>query len=181
MIWYLTGTSNGSPVWKNSEGRAPSFQIDVECRAGNDLVSFASLNNLLANMIAGISVSGGTGDDRFFGPDQATLSGIIAPGAKLFFDGERGFDTFVGGVNAEEFQGGPDADTANGRGGKDILVSGWMAGGLVDDTDDSLATFNGGPDDDRLVGGPMSDRLVGGEGRDTIDGRGGSDTWRQWQ
>jgi Ca2+-binding RTX toxin-like protein len=90
----------------------------------------------------------GEGDNYF-----DNTNGIII--GKLY--ALAGNDTFLGGAQAENVDGGDGIDKLYGRAGNDRLT--------------------GGAGADRLDGGGGNDRLVGGTGRDTLIGGLGNDTF----
>jgi Ca2+-binding RTX toxin-like protein len=112
--------------------------VIINTEAGNDTVDASSTGH-------GVTIDGGTGDDRITGSDQN--DNLV---------GGHGRDLVIAGDGNDILTGGADADTLQGDGGDDIING------------------NGG-DGDRLRGGGGSNTLNGGDGNDVVDELGDSD------
>jgi hemolysin type calcium-binding protein len=161
--------------------------------AGNDRFTID------AEIKAGVSVDGGTGDDEIHaGVGADTLSG--GPGLDKLLGGD-GNDLFPEGESADRdvIDGGAGTNTVDYRARKNELRVNLgdstasqgepgendtltqiqnVYGGAGDDSlggDDSANRLDGGAGNDAIAGGAGNDWLVGGAGLDQIDAGGGND------
>lgn len=87
--------------------------------------------------------------------------------------GSDGDDTLLGGLCADDIDGGDGDDLVDGRSGDDLI-----AGGRGDDhivAGEGRDTLSGGDGDDMLFGGNGDDHLSGGDGKDRLFGGMGND------
>jgi Ca2+-binding RTX toxin-like protein len=122
---------------------------------------------------AGISFTGGDGNDRLFGGDGVNaMSG--GPGADSLFggpdsdflDGDGGDDTLIGAEGDDSLYGGGGDDEIEGGPGNEVGQQGRLAG------------IDGGPGNDVLTGGGGDDLMEGRDGADSMDGGNGADKLR---
>lgn len=146
-------------------------QTIVDAGAGDDLVGVrnargggldVSVNGEVTHLTAqqvrdGVTIRGGTGNDRILVADDVQ--------ANLRIEGGAGNDRIIGGAGDDSIDGGAGDDHLDGRGGRDTIRG--RAG---------RDTLLGGAGDDYLQGGAGNDTIEGGAGRDTIYGLGGRDT-----
>ena len=106
------------------------------------------------NIVAGLEVDGGGGNDDIEGGDRD--DDLEGGTGRDDIDGGKGADDRDGGPGNDRLLPSPGNDRQFGGGGNDFL--------------------GGGPGNDVQNGGPGADRILGGGGRDTQNGGGGRDT-----
>ncbi|MDA0590820.1 MAG: calcium-binding protein [Planctomycetota bacterium] len=112
--------------------------VIVNAEAGNDTIDASATGH-------GVTIDGGTGDDRITGSDQN--DNLV---------GGDGRDLVIAGGGNDILTGGADADTLQGDDGDDVING-------------------GDGDGDRLRGGAGSNTLNGGDGNDLVDELGDTD------
>jgi Ca2+-binding RTX toxin-like protein len=157
--------------------------VEIYALGGNDTITVG------ADVLAGVFIDGGDGNDSIFGGTGAdTLQGGAGndyiwggDGRDLIFGG-IGLDTLSGGAQNDVVHGGEGDDRINGNGSHDQLFGGEgddrIYGGAGEDAIDVGSGRNrawGEDGNDLVVGGNSSDRIWGGRGNDTLMGRGGDD------
>ena len=177
----------------------PLYRFDLLMGPSNDVVRVGSegitftnsgeLDVAFERMPSRIQVEGGAGADRLFGHgDGGELTGepFLPP---LWFEGNDGRDTLIGGAGSDSLWGGNDSDVIEGRGGNDYMEG----DDGVDTVSYAAATtpvdvrlfenFNHGAaqesdtlyEFENVVGGPKNDYLIGSDGPNTITSGGGED------
>lgn len=129
----------GSPRFPDSESvvyagqyaayRHVFWKLDPLFTDGADTVNFRTMSANEASWWTGYQ--GGDGGDRVTLPDLATFEALNAQGifVPLYFHGEAGRDTIIGGDSGNEIWGGDDGDSLIGGGG--LITSTVIAGPTI--------------------------------------------------
>jgi Ca2+-binding RTX toxin-like protein len=165
---YYTGTLFGGDGDDVVDGRGSQYLQSVDGGAGND--------TLYTNSNTFASAYGGDGDDLIYahglvhgdaGNDHIVMQVTYYQG-QVFAD--AGDDIIEASSVGNFMVGGAGADTINGAGGADTLISGDLTG-----PSSSTAADDMGLDHDVLSGGGGNDVFAAGLG-DDVDGGAGNDT-----
>ncbi|MBE9040294.1 calcium-binding protein [Oscillatoriales cyanobacterium LEGE 11467] len=148
--------------------------------ASDDLISTATLDEVLAGVAAGVEpgalgtgdvIDAGEGNDVVFGlGGDDSVSGsqgndqILTNQGNDTVDGGEGSDAIFAGQGNDIVDGGEDNDLISGDLGNDVV-----SGGSGDDA------VYGGQGNDNLLGGEGNDLILGGQGDDVISGGAGND------
>jgi Ca2+-binding RTX toxin-like protein len=150
--------------------------IFVELDAnGNSTVYTPTLG--VDTLISIENITGGSGDDNFWGNTQANI-----------IDGGAGNDILVGGAGADRVFGGDggdviseltttsiDNDYLDGGNGADIIYSNFGDDTVYGGTDTANNYLNLGDGNDLAYGAAGTDVVLGGNGNDNISGQSGDD------
>jgi Ca2+-binding RTX toxin-like protein len=135
--------------------------LQILSGAGNDTITFASVDSLFA---AAISANALDGSDVI---DASSFDRSVA------LAGGSGNDSVTGGTGSDSLFGGAGDDLLNGRAGNDLLLgeegNDSILGGAGQDQ------LNGGSGNDTLNGQGSNDTLTGGTGNDVLKGGVGID------
>ena len=191
------GQGTGSPF---VSGVGPVTEVYLEGDSGNDSITGGPGRETFYGGSGNDSLNGGGGNDLMYGDSGADRLNGGAEGDGLYPG--NGNDLVIGGGGrdafgsentpdgADDFRGGPGADTASytGRAGNvRVDVDGHADDGGVGEEDNirpDVENLDGGAGADRLVGNGLAnhlfgyggaDRLIGGGSEDELDGDVGAD------
>ncbi|MFM7183325.1 MAG: calcium-binding protein [Planctomycetota bacterium] len=184
-IDVVLGTGQAD-VFRLADGAAFGGRLDGYGNPGYDFTDFDTLDYSAWTSAVTVSYLGAL-DFTFLGTATGTASvrglrhviggtkndTFTAGGLAVWFEGQNGGDTLVGGQGWDKLEGGAGNDAIDGSWGSDTLTGG--TGDDVIQGGDEADWIDGGDDNDTISGGGGGDTLSGGLGSDTILGNAGND------
>lgn len=166
---FLYGDAGNDIIYGGSSADTLSGGI------GNDFVSGNDGNDKLYGDAGSDALYGGDGNDVLSDSSNITTYGALSTEHDELAGGE-GNDTFYGGYDTMDGEGGNDVFYVNNQG----TVNGGVGNDVAKVTNTNVALsswLDGGAGNDSLTGGSGNDILISGYGKDTLSGGLGNDTY----